>query len=66
MMGEKGNIGEDDEEELVDDEIEQQIQNFKMKKAKGADGISGEALKYCKGNSRQALKEIVRRVWMGE
>ena len=37
-----------------------------MKKARGADGISGEALKYCKGNSRQALKEIVRRVWRGE
>ena len=66
VMGEKGNIGEDDEEELTDEEIEQQIQNLKKKKARGADGISGEALKYCKGNSRQALKEIVRRVWRGE
>ena len=37
-----------------------------MKKARGADGISGETLKYCKGNSRQVLKEIVRRVWRGE
>jgi len=33
---EKINIGEDDEEELVDEEIEQQIQNLKKKKAKGA------------------------------
>ena len=49
-MREKGNIGEDDEEELADEEIEQQTQNLKMKKARGADGISEEALKYCKGN----------------
>ena len=28
VMGEKGNIGEDDEEELTDEEIEQQIQNL--------------------------------------
>ena len=32
VMGEKGNIGEDDEEELADEEIDQQIQNLKMKK----------------------------------
>ena len=30
--------------------------------ARGADGISGEALKYCKGSSMQALKEIMRKV----
>ena len=65
-MEEKGNIGEDDEEKLADEEIEQQILNLKKKKARGADGISGETLKYRKGNSRQALKEIVRRVWRGE
>ena len=32
-------------EELADEEIEQQIQNLKKKKTRGADGISGEALK---------------------
>ena len=69
VIVQRRNIGEDDEEdlpELANEEIEQQIQNLKKKKARDADAISGEALKYCKGSSRQALKEIVRWAWKGE
>ena len=58
IIAEQRNIGEDDEEELADEEIEQHIQILKKKKARGADGISGEALKYCKGNlGKQVLIE---------
>ena len=51
IMRKKGNIGENDEEELADEKIEQQIQYIKKMKARGTDGISGEALKYRKGSS---------------
>ena len=47
VMREKGNIGEDDEEELANEEIEQKIQNLKMKKARG-----------CRWNFRRGVKVL--------
>ena len=50
VIGEKRNIREDDKEELANEEIKQQIQNLKKKKARGADEFSREGVKYCKGH----------------
>ena len=46
--------GKDGEEKLTNEEIEQQLQNLKRNKAKGTDGMSGEA------NSWQVSKEMER------
>ncbi|KAI4475510.1 hypothetical protein M0802_015130 [Mischocyttarus mexicanus] len=53
---------EEDEEELKDIEIERQIRLLKRKKIAGQDGIPSEAWKFCKGATREKLKEIMKRV----
>ncbi|XP_024884581.1 trichohyalin-like [Temnothorax curvispinosus] len=53
---------EDGELEIQDQEIEEQINNLKRRKAAGVDGIAGEAWKFSDGRIKGKLKEILKKV----
>ncbi|TGZ50545.1 Uncharacterized protein DBV15_12707, partial [Temnothorax longispinosus] len=65
ILGEKRRGG-DDEEDLTDEEIEKQIRRLRREKAAGPDGIRSEAWKFCRGQVREKLKEVIKGVWRGE
>ncbi|XP_024884387.1 uncharacterized protein LOC112462700 [Temnothorax curvispinosus] len=49
-----------------EEEIEKQIRRLRRGKAAGPDGIKSEAWKFCRGQVREKLKEVIKGVWKGE
>jgi len=59
ILGEERRRG-DDEENLADEEIEKQIRRLRRGKAAWPDGIRSEAWKFCRGQVRERLKEVIK------
>lgn len=57
---------EDGEPDQTEEEIEEQIRNLKVKKATREDQIPGEAWKYCTGQVKERIIEVMQKVWRGE
>lgn len=60
---ELGGRRDDDEEDLTNEEIERQLKKLRSKKVARPDGIRNEAWKFCRGQVRERLREVIKEVW---